>query len=461
MIFMPKIVYEYMKCALSPSKSDNVIDVYREKPPNGKILFCCLGGMCPARTHGINRLFLKRLVRQVRHRRPRIKGLFPPPTACAAIEGSFYRQDLRRHRFTHLTSLPPKRRLNDTSCPKAVVKLTCNRHAIVASFPILDYSSSYASPSVPILTSRSRSSHITRKSIPLPSQLFRDMEPDAPCKACSWTSERQHSCRYESHVKLFYSVSDRGAWSLGSKYILKERSTHPPTFEVRNIRFLRKQTTIPVPRVALEFNDNDRHFMVTERIPGNVLDTIWTTLLPAEKEKIAKQTVDYLFQLRQLRSSRMQSLDEQPLYSAFLFLDGFGVPHGPLCSDDELWADLVTVLSKLPEKVHLQLRGRMPPAEPYTFTHGDLNIGNIVVQDGNLAGILDWESSGYFPVWWEFTCAGIGLGEDDQEWKLLLRKNMPPHESAREFWMDVYALRNYPDLDERGKKVFARLNATT
>jgi hypothetical protein len=40
-----------------------------------------------------------------------------------------------------------------------------------------------------------------------------------------------------------------------------------------------------------------------------------------------------------------------------------------------------------------------------------------MVKDGNLAGILDWEASGYFPVWWEFACAGIGLGQDDFEWK--------------------------------------------
>ncbi|KAF9730212.1 hypothetical protein PMIN04_012255 [Paraphaeosphaeria minitans] len=283
------------------------------------------------------------------------------------------------------------------------------------------------------------------------------MDVDVPCKACSWTSERQHSCRYNSHVKLFYSASDRGAWSLGSKYILKERSIEPPNFEACNIRFLRESTTIPVPRVELEYNDDDRYFMVTERVPGDVLGAIWTSLPTAEKENIAKQTADCLLQLRNLRSSRMQSLGEQPLYSAFLFLNGFGRPHGPLCSDDELWAEFSIILKNLPEKVRLRLRERMPSAGPYTFTHGDLNIGNIVVQDGNLSGILDWESSGYFPVWWEFTCAGIGLGENDAEWKALLRKFMPSFEMAREFWVELYALRSYPDLDERGKAVLAKL----
>ena len=39
----------------------------------------------------------------------------------------------------------------------------------------------------------------------------------------------------------------------------------------------------------------------------------------------------------------------------------------------------------------------MPPATPYTFTHGDLTSVNIMVENGNLIGIIDWEASGYYP----------------------------------------------------------------
>jgi hypothetical protein len=39
-----------------------------------------------------------------------------------------------------------------------------------------------------------------------------------------------HACRYQSHVNLFYGVSNRGVWSLGSNLILKERSTEPVVF---------------------------------------------------------------------------------------------------------------------------------------------------------------------------------------------------------------------------------------
>lgn len=177
----------------------------------------------------------------------------------------------------------------------------------------------------------------------------------------------------------------------------------------------------------------------------------------AGRERIAEQIAQYLLQLRKLHSPQMQSLGGQPLYSAFLFPNGYDIPHGPLSSDDELWGEMVMSLEKVPEKARQRLRQLMPSAAPYTFTHGDLTDVNIFVKDGNLSGILDWEASGYFPVWWEFTCAGIGLGKGDHEWKSLLQKHMPDHTKARKFWLSFYALRTYLELDEEGEQLLQAL----
>lgn len=54
-------------------------------------------------------------------------------------------------------------------------------------------------------------------------------------------------------------------------------------------------------------------------------------------------------------------------------------------------------LEHLPEAAQVRLRQAMPPTAPYTFTHGDLTNVNIIVQGGNLAGIIDRELSGFFP----------------------------------------------------------------
>ena len=138
--------------------------------------------------------------------------------------------------------------------------------------------------------------------------------------------------------------------------------------------------------------------MLTKRIHGEPLDATWPTLSTADKERIAKQTAEYLSELRKLHSPQMQSVDRQPIYSAFLFPNSYGLPHGPLSSDDELWREIAKSLETVPKKARQRLRERMPSASPFTFTHGDLTGVNIIVKEGNLAGILDWEGSGYFPV---------------------------------------------------------------
>lgn len=172
-----------------------------------------------------------------------------------------------------------------------------------------------------------------------------------------------------------------------------------------------------------------------------------------EKEHIARQTADYLLQLRKLRADNMQAFDGRPIYSNFLFPSkDFELPHGPLASDDELWADMEQGLHEtVPETVRIRLRNCMPRAVPYTYTHGDLTNVNIMVEDGSLTGIIDWEMSGYFPVWWEYVCTSVPDSEEDREWKALLRKYMPDHNTAREFWLDYYYLCKNPE-HERAKK---------
>jgi aminoglycoside phosphotransferase (APT) family kinase protein len=243
-------------------------------------------------------------------------------------------------------------------------------------------------------------------------------------------------------VKLFYGAGDRGAWSLGTKFILKDRGTNPPIYEGINTRFIKEKTTIPIPAVAQEWTENNnRHFLIAERVPGLTLEEHWPKMSQADREDLAKETAEYLAQLRQLHSPKMQSVHGQPLYCAFLFSGDHGSPHGPLSSADELWAEMSGELDDIPEKVRELIRQRMPHPEPWTFTHGDLTICNIMVDPNTnkLSGIIDWEASGYYPVWWEFACASIGLSEDDRQWKELLRKYTVDYTPAYEFGKDVKA----------------------
>lgn len=276
---------------------------------------------------------------------------------------------------------------------------------------------------------------------------------EVPCSACTWTPKRQSQCSYESHVSIFYSASNRAAWSLGSKYILKERGTDGPNYESANLKFLSSKTTIPIPEQLEEWKeDNGRYFQIMKRMRGKPLEQAWPKMSQEERERVASQTAEWLKQLRGLHSDRMEALGGQPIYSAFLFGGDHRKGHGPLSSDDELWAEMSERLAHVPEEVRGKLRERLPATAPYTFTHGDLTDVNIMVEDGNLVGIIDWEGAGYYPVWWEFAALSLGLGEVDCQWKRMLREYMPTQD--REFYLILWALRDYPQLNETAQKFF-------
>jgi Ser/Thr protein kinase RdoA (MazF antagonist) len=54
---------------------------------------------------------------------------------------------------------------------------------------------------------------------------------------------------------------------------------------------------------------------------------------------------------------------------------------------------------------------------PVVFTHGDLAAWNILVRDGHVVAILDWEFAGWYPAYWDYVLAMRGL--DNVDWETL------------------------------------------
>jgi aminoglycoside phosphotransferase (APT) family kinase protein len=279
----------------------------------------------------------------------------------------------------------------------------------------------------------------------------RPMDEFTPCTACSWTKDQQDHCSYKSNLKLFHAASDHGLWWIGSKLVLKEISSKRATAEPATIRSVARHTSIPVPAVVADWTEpaDGARVMLTERMPGTTLDEAWPRLSANAKERAAAQTAALLQQLRPLHAPRIQNVAGGPVYDAFLFAGNGSEPHGPFASDDELWAAMeqALVAAQVPAAVCRRLRARMPPAGPYTLTHGAADTGNVLVDDdGNVTCILDWEDSGYFPVWYEFATTSIAFSKDDLDWKCRLRRYMESYNEAREWYLDWIAL-SFPRRD--------------
>lgn len=207
--------------------------------------------------------------------------------------------------------------------------------------------------------------------------------------ACGWTAFKQNRCHYSSHVKLFYGASQRGVWSIGSDVILKDRPDEGPKakIEAKTLDFLAKSTAgtnieIPAPKHIRDWVDrNGRYFTMTERIQGQTLEQAWPTLSESQRMSIADQVVQVRKQLQSnFTSTTMQSVDQGPCYPGLLFLDM--EPYGPFHSDLELWDALAMAYNNLPKDVFENLKKRFPKSEPFVLTHCDLNLGNVMVQNG-------------------------------------------------------------------------------
>lgn len=296
------------------------------------------------------------------------------------------------------------------------------------------------------------------KQIPTMSEL-----PETGCVACGWTLDKENRCHYTSHVKLFYGASTRGVWSIGSDVILKDRPDEGPKarVEVQTLNYLATHTDIPIPKALRDWVDRDgRYFVMTERIGGQTLEEAWPSLSEPQRINVADQVVQVRKQLRSVTSTSIQSVDNSPCYPGLLFFDP--KPRGPFHSDKELWDALALKLGHLPPQVLENLKQRLPKCKPYVLSHCDLNLGNIMVQDGKVVGILDWEYAAFLPIWYEYVSASLGFTEMDVEWKKLLRARLDAqgegHEDAKAFWTDLRNLRLYPNLDEKGREALKRLS---
>ncbi|KAJ5797040.1 uncharacterized protein N7518_005580 [Penicillium psychrosexuale] len=241
-------------------------------------------------------------------------------------------------------------------------------------------------------------------------------EPCEGCIACGWTSIKQKQCHYSSHLKLFYGASKRGVWSIGSDVILKDRPDEGPKakVEVTTLNHLATYTDIPVPKVLRDWVDRDgRYFVMTERIDGQTLEEAWPSLSEPQKVAIADQVVEVRKQLRSITSTSIECVDHTPCYPSLLFFNL--EPYGPFHSDQELWDALSLDLHHLPPKVLENLKKRLPKCEPYVLTHCDLNLGNIMIRDGKVVSVLDWEYAASLPIWYEYVAASFGFTVMDVE----------------------------------------------
>lgn len=209
--------------------------------------------------------------------------------------------------------------------------------------------------------------------------------------------------------------------------------------EVDNIGFIHSHTTIPVPKILNVYEKEGYQYIVMEFLDGEKLESVWPNLSPAERESICSELHEYLCQMR--RTLPPANLIGSVTGGPAVDRRSLGaVKGGPFSCEEDFnkWQ-----LEQLRENTPL-LNQEMYAAMHRThhrivFSHGDLGFHNILVRDGHITAILDWEYSGWYPEHWDF-CKSLQFFAGTDELYLFCKKAYN-QQYLSEFYMDTWFTR--------------------
>ena len=175
------------------------------------------------------------------------------------------------------------------------------------------------------------------------------------------------------------------------------------------MQFVRKHTSVPVPVVLDSFihGETGRTCIVMEYVEGTTIEDAWPKLEAVQKANIIAQLGGFWDELRSVKGTFIGCIDNSRCEDQFF---PFGNPSlaGPFVSEHAFTEGLKKALQARSQSTFVKMISRLIdtlPPHDILLTHNDLAPRNILVRDGNVVAILDWELAGFYPEYWEYVKA--------------------------------------------------------
>jgi aminoglycoside phosphotransferase len=242
---------------------------------------------------------------------------------------------------------------------------------------------------------------------------------------------------------LVYKCGGRRVVSIGD--IIVKFGETVSLQQAESTSFVASNTTIPVPRILKVDTIDKWNYIYMTRLPGIPLSECLPSLSASQLNTIALELRGYLDQLRGLRikdheqSEFIGSLGGAPCMDR-IFCSG-RPERGPFKTEVEMYDNICDRMLDLqswgnykPDNYNHILRRMYKENSNHTikFTHGDLSPTNILVQEGHVTGILDWEEAGWYPEYWEYIKTMQGCATRwETLWPLQIEKFLKPYDYMR------------------------------
>ncbi|KAJ3752281.1 kinase-like domain-containing protein [Lentinula raphanica] len=213
---------------------------------------------------------------------------------------------------------------------------------------------------------------------------------------------RRHRLRRFLRWPYIYDFGGCAPRRIGPNTFIKS-SSKLRFVEAQTMAFVRAHTSIPVPQLfEVLLNTNGRPYIVMEYIDAPELTKVWSSLTEDQQGDIIKQIRKWWSELRQIPSPgpAICALDGgiQTQVALNLARD-FGPCHS--FKDFASYYGYFILRGRCDTSIEAILENFLAKEHRIVFTHCDLAPRNILVKDGHIAAIIDWECAGWFPEYWE------------------------------------------------------------
>lgn len=163
------------------------------------------------------------------------------------------------------------------------------------------------------------------------------------------------------------------------------------------------ELNLPVPHVYESKTDEpgEENRIEMGFVEGERLDKVWPSLTDEQKTAICQDLRQILAKMRSAPHDKqpigsLRGGEAQDIRSIF---DYTGGPFSNEAGFNDFYLDLVKLI---PKPIYRALHHELRQDHRIVFTHGDLSQHNILVKDNRVAGLLDWETGGWYPEHWDY-----------------------------------------------------------
>ncbi|KAL2689382.1 hypothetical protein Neosp_003435 [[Neocosmospora] mangrovei] len=178
------------------------------------------------------------------------------------------------------------------------------------------------------------------------------------------------------------------------------------------MQFVASQTSIPVPKVYYAFIHKGTSYVVMRHIKGQMVGYDWAHRPEESRRRILEQLRSMVAELRSVtppEGAQVGSIDGGPFWDCRLPSRDYWGPYSTVREFHQALANGIPWdcdCTKFPDLAEL-LTFYQQAENKLVLTHGDLSSLNILTHGDTVVGIVDWETAGWFPPYWEYATAKL------------------------------------------------------